>query len=174
MVGWTDLPADLSDQSTLDWLDASLPLAPVVSSDLSRAVMTADALCRGRPRLPHDRGLREFNFGQWEMRAHAEIEAEDPVTIRAFWDSPGSIAPPGGESWDAVQARVSDAIDRHIALGLPDLIVVCHFGPILTQLQRALGKTAIEILSHRIDNFSITGIHRQGERWSVWQINHLP
>src|SRR5690606_24710314 len=64
MVGWTDLPADLSDGTALARLSAHLPgEAPVISSDLSRAVATADALAAcagrsGRRRLPHDPGLR--------------------------------------------------------------------------------------------------------------------
>ena len=45
MVGWTDLAADLSDTAALARLNAHLPPdAPVISSDLSRAITTADAL----------------------------------------------------------------------------------------------------------------------------------
>lgn len=40
MVGWTDLPADLSDTAQIARLRAALPDAPVVSSDLLRAVQT--------------------------------------------------------------------------------------------------------------------------------------
>ena len=84
MIGWTDLPADLSDSAALERLAAHLPTgAPVISSDLSRAIATADAL-GARPRLAHDPALREMHFGQWETRAFAEIEAEDPTRIRAF------------------------------------------------------------------------------------------
>ena len=91
MIGWTDLPADLSDSAALRRLSAHLPKhAPVISSDLTRAMATADAL-GPRPRLPHDPALREINFGQWETRPFAEIEAESPDHIRAFWDRPFSI-----------------------------------------------------------------------------------
>jgi hypothetical protein len=55
MIGWTDLAADLSDTGALQRLAAHLPPgAPVISSDLSRAIATADALGPDRPRLPHD------------------------------------------------------------------------------------------------------------------------
>ena len=47
MVGWTDLPADLSDRAQLDRLRAYLPDAPVVCSDLLRARQTADAVAGG-------------------------------------------------------------------------------------------------------------------------------
>jgi alpha-ribazole phosphatase len=91
MVGWTDLPADLSDRAGLARLSAHLPQAPVVSSDLIRAVSTADAL-GPRPRLPHDAGLREIHFGSWEMRSFTEVEAEDPELIRRYWEEPGGVA----------------------------------------------------------------------------------
>lgn len=174
MVGWTDLPADLSDQAALDRLADHLPLAPVISSDLTRAVATADAIARGRRRLAHDPALREIHFGRWEMRSHAEIEAEDPALIRAFWEEPGAVSAPGGESWDGAQARVNAAIDRYLALGLPDLIVVAHFGVILTQVQRALARPAVEIFGHSIDNLSVTDLHWHDPGWSVGAINHCP
>ena len=44
MIGWTDLPADLSDTDAIARLRTELPDAPIVSSDLIRAVATADAL----------------------------------------------------------------------------------------------------------------------------------
>ena len=78
MIGWTDAPADLSDVAALSRLSAHLPQdAVVVSSDLIRAVTTADAVQGTRPRLPHDPDLRELNFGRWEQRLYTEAEAED-------------------------------------------------------------------------------------------------
>ena len=173
MVGWSDIPADLSDTSALERLRSYLPAAPVVSSDLIRASATADALLR-ETRLPHDSLLREINFGDWELRRFSEVEAEDPERIRAYWETPGDIAPPNGESWNTVRARVDTAIDRYLELGHPALIVVGHFGVILTQVQRALGITAYEAFGHKIDNLSVTTIKTDGEDWTAEVINHLP
>ncbi len=174
MVGWTDLPADLSDSAALDRLSDYLPDAPVISSDLSRAVTTADAITRYRPRLPHDPDLREIHFGDWEMRNHAEIEAKNAALIRAFWDEPGAVRAPNGESWDMTRARVSRGIDRLLTLDLPDLIVVAHFGAILTQVQRALNCPAIDVFAQTIGNLSVTDLHWRGAGWDVGQINHHP
>lgn len=175
MVGWTDLPADLSDTAALARLRAALPDAPAVSSDLSRAIATADAL--KRPRLPDDPALREISFGAWEMRSFAEVEAEDPDRLRAYWDDPGDTAPPGGESWNALSARVDAAIDRLTGLGLPDLIVVAHFGPILRVLQRAHGQSARTAFAQKIDNLSLTEVSRSevshgADGWRVERVNH--
>ncbi|MBJ3761189.1 histidine phosphatase family protein [Maribius pontilimi] len=189
MVGWTDLPADLSDTGQLRRLSALLPDAPVISSTLSRAVETADAIQDGRPRLPHDPDLRELHFGEWEMRRHDEIEEEDPAHIRAFWDQPGEISAPGGESWADLQARVGRAADRLLARGT-DVIVVAHFGAILTQYQRAAGLTTRDAFGQKIDNLSVSAFRWAGSGssprdadadlaaassadWTVLRINHL-
>ncbi|MFD3190458.1 histidine phosphatase family protein [Sedimentitalea sp. HM32M-2] len=176
MVGWSDLPADLSDTEALARLSAHLPRpATVVSSDLSRASATADAIQGDRRRLPHLATLREIHFGDWELRNHAEIEAEDPERIRAYWEHPGDVRPPNGESWHQVCARVDGAIDTLIADHAGrDLIVVAHFGVILSQVQRALRVGANQAFAHRIDNLSVTELHHHAHGWQVARINHRP
>lgn len=171
MIGWTDLPADLSDSAALQRLAAHLPPeAPAISSDLARAVATADAL-GFRPRLPHDPDLREIHFGRWETRPFAEIEAESPDHIRAFWDTPGDIAPPGGESWNILTRRTWDALDRLQGVA-PDIIVVAHFGPIVAALQRAGQLSPDTAFAHRIDNLSVTLLTLAPPK--VLSINHRP
>ena len=174
MVGWSDLPADLSDAAALDRLHAFLPPgAVVVSSDLSRAADTADAIARGRARLPHDADLREMHFGDWELKRFDEVE--DQAHIRAFWEQPGDVRPPGGESWHEVTARVDRAVSRLIAAHPGhDIVAVAHFGVILTQLQQGLRIGAYQAFGHRIDNLSVTELTRAGDGWQVGRINHRP
>ncbi|MFT6076071.1 MAG: broad specificity phosphatase PhoE [Yoonia sp.] len=173
MVGWSDIPADLSDAAAITRLRDYLPTAPIVSSDLMRATATADALATDT-RLPHNPKLREINFGDWELKTFAEVEAEDPETIRAYWETPGEVAPPNGECWNAVRRRVDVAIDGYIAEGLDDLIIVAHFGVILTQVQRALGIDAYSAFSHKIENLSVTVLAYGSQGWTVENINYNP
>lgn len=173
MVGWSDIPADLSDTAAIARLRGFLPDAPVVSSDLIRASATGDILSPSI-RLPHDPHLREINFGDWELQTFAEVEAKDPKTILAYWETPGHVAPPHGESWNAVRNRVDSAIDGYLADDHQNLIVVAHFGVILTQVQRALGISAYEAFSHRIDNLSVTVLHHNDGDWTTGPINHNP
>lgn len=176
MVGWSDIPADLSDAAALSRLSAYLPAdATVISSDLIRAIETANAIQGIRPRLPHHPGLREINFGAWELQRFKDVEATDPDRIRAYWQTPGDISPPGGESWNQVRTRVDTTIDTLISdQSGQNLIVVAHFGMILTQLQRALGLTASGVFAHKIDNLSVTTIISQPTGWHVGAINHQP
>lgn len=174
MVGWSDLVADLSDTDLLARVAAFCPTdALVISSDLVRASTTADAIAMGRPRLPHDPDLREIHFGTWELARFDTIDDQDH--LRAFWDQPGDISAPEGESWNQLTARVGRAVAR-LQADHPgrDIILVAHFGAILTQVQQALQIGAYEAFSHKIDNLSVTELHHDGALWTARHINHLP
>ncbi|MBU2937668.1 MULTISPECIES: histidine phosphatase family protein [Pacificibacter] len=173
-VGWTDVPADLSDTAAIVRLENALPVdVPIVSSTLDRAIKTADAIQGTRLRLPHDPRLRETHFGEWENRSWSQIQALDPALARRVFEDPGQHAPPGGENWHDFSARVYSGLDAITG----DAIVVAHMGVILAVLQRALGCSAYEALGHKIDNLSITSIARatpQSPTWSAHMINHIP
>ena len=175
-AGWRDIPADLSDTAAFTRLNAYLPSdALLVSSDLVRATATADALGAGRPRLPHRADLREFHFGDWDGMTFSDVSARWPDLSREYWEEPGHIAPPNGESWIAADARItSSVVDLLASHPAPDIIIVAHFGAILTQVARGLGITPYNALSHAIDNLSVTRIEIQDDRWTAPLINHLP
>ncbi len=172
MVGWSDLPADLSDTSALQRLEAHFPSdAKVVSSDLVRTRTTADAIQGTRERLPDEPELREMHFGDWELKRFDEVEDQD--RIRRFWEQPGDVKPPNGESWHQVVSRVDGAIDRLLASHTENLVVVAHFGVIVTQIQRALGLTAFEAFGHHIDNLSVTEFEVLPSRLRALSINQI-
>ncbi len=176
LIGWTDLPADLSDRAALDRLADHLPDdALVVSSDLSRARDTADAIQRDRPRLPDSPSLREIHFGAWEGRTYAEIAQTNAELARTYWGTPGDTAPPGGESWNQAARRVSGFVDqinsRHAGA---NIVAVAHFGVILTQIQRAGGMAPASALSFAIDNLSLTRIEFLDPAWRILGVNHRP
>lgn len=173
-TGWRDVPADLSDRAAIDRLNAHLPQnALLLSSDLARAVRTADALQGDRRRLRHDPALREFHFGTWDGVHFETVANWHPGLSRAYWEDPGDHRPPGGESWHQSAARVAMAV-RRIEAKHPDahIIAVAHFGVILTQVQAVLGVTAQDVLAHRIDPLSVTTLDpAQGK---AHEINHAP
>ncbi|WP_298919538.1 histidine phosphatase family protein [uncultured Roseobacter sp.] len=176
-VGWRDVPADLSDADQIARLRAYLPQnALLISSDLIRAVQTADAIAGSRhTRLSHDRGLREMNFGVWDGMHFKDVAERDPDLSRAFWEMPGDVRPPEGESWNMTAERVASTVlrltDAHTA---QHIVAVAHIGVILTQIQRALKITPEKAIAQKIDNLSVTRITLTTEGARVFEINHLP
>lgn len=177
-VGWRDVPADLSDTALIERVRGHLPEeAMMVSSDLVRSVSTADVLTAPRHiRLPHEVNLREIDFGVWDGMRFDAVAERDPDLSRAFWENPGDVTAPDGESWNQTLARVNTVVDRlNMAHPQGHIIAVAHFGVILTQVQRALGVSAYQAMAHKIDNISVTTLRHLGaDRWDVAQINHLP
>ena len=176
-VGWRDVPADLSDHAQIARLSDHLPKrAVLVSSDLVRCVKTADALqTPDRQRLPHHQNLREMHFGDWDGRHFADVAETDPDLSRAYWETPGDVQAPGGESWNQAAQRVQLSVDQlNTEHPEADIIAVAHFGVILTQIQRALGQDAAQVLAHKIDNFAVTRLTHQNGSWGCAVINHLP
>jgi len=173
-TGWRDVPADLSDTAALARVSAHLPAAaPVISSDLTRCVTTAQAIAGARARLPARKSLREFDFGLWDGLHFSEVEKRDPVLSRQFWEQPGDLTPPQGESWNMVAKRVKTSLEdlaqRHRA---PDMIVVGHMGMIMTMIAQC-GGTPYQAMGHKIDNLSITDMHFDLQRWQIGTISHL-
>ncbi len=175
-VGRTDLPADLSDTAALARLEAYLPSAAlIVSSDLSRASTTANAIAGDRQRLDELTSLREMDFGDWETREFSDIAQTDPDLSRAFWSDPATATPPRGESWQQVTDRVNRATDQIMATHPGrDIIAVAHVGVIITQLQRAGKMTSVSAMSFTIDNLSVTRLEFLDPDWRVRGVNHLP
>jgi len=96
-------------------------------------------------------------------------------TVCAFWETPGDLAAPEGESWNDTRGRVTSAAEAlRAAHPGRDIIAVAHMGAILTQVQTALQITAYQAFGHRIDNLSVTALHHDGARWHASGINHLP
>ena len=100
----------LADLLTRDGQNASS--ISFVASPLGRARQTMD-LMRGVLKLPLagytiDDRLREIGYGQWEGSTLAEMEAEDPDLFARRQTEKWTVAPPGGETYVEVQARVAD------------------------------------------------------------------
>jgi ribonuclease H / adenosylcobalamin/alpha-ribazole phosphatase len=125
------------------------PVAAVVSSPLSRCTGTAapiaDAVGAG-VRVEPD--LIECDFGEWEGHTFAEVREGWPAQVAAWLDSP-AVAPPGGESFRAVQARTRRAVAR-LRDGYPGqtVVVVSHVSPIKLLLRDALA--ARDAFLHRL------------------------
>ncbi|MFJ6758192.1 MULTISPECIES: histidine phosphatase family protein [unclassified Streptomyces] len=81
---------------------------PLIRVRLSRLPLDTAArqgrFGHARP-CPGYEGLRGLDAGEWAGRTLDEVAAEDPAALQAWMTDPG-YAPPGGESVDALIARV--------------------------------------------------------------------
>jgi len=99
-----------------------------VASPLVRARSTME-LVRDSLKLPSDQyaiddRLREIAYGQWEGSTLPQMQEKDPALFARRRTEKWTVAPPGGESYVAVQARVTDWY-RQVT---EDTVAVAHGG----------------------------------------------
>jgi ribonuclease H / adenosylcobalamin/alpha-ribazole phosphatase len=145
-IGTRDDPLSaLGETQALPLAEAlsGLPIAAVYSSPSQRTYQTAIPVAAHHSlAVQRIDDLRECNFGLWEGLSRAEVlerSPEDSQRLRE-WEHNTSIAPPGGESFEALQLRVVTAVER-LAHTHPDqaIALVSHVGPIKVLLGAALG-----------------------------------
>lgn len=175
-VGHRDVAADLTDIAQITRVAGYIPPnAKVIASDLVRASATADAIGGTRHRLTDRATLREFDFGVWDGMKFDDVAARDPDLSRLFWEAPGDIKAPQGESWNMVAARVTAAIDDILETHPGhDIVAVAHIGVIMTQIARAANCTPYKAMSHHIDNLSVTDMMVKDGQWTLGTVNHIP
>lgn len=137
---------------------STLPLAGLISSDLPRALQTAEAIALARGlAIETNPLLQERNFGDLRGRPYDTL-GFDPLAL--------AEAPPGGESIPAFQARVARAFDwllrRQEELG-GTLAVVSHGLVIHAMLEHHVRRPAGVVLPERIANTSVSAITRSPE-----------
>ncbi|SDP64922.1 probable phosphoglycerate mutase [Actinopolyspora xinjiangensis] len=125
---------------TMDELSSGEGTVPVLSSPLSRARGTAEAVARavGGRLVSHD-GLMETDFGAWEGLTFTEASERYPELHRSWLGDP-AVAPPEGESMNAVFERV-DVVRRELLREYAGrtIVLVTHVTPIKSLLRMALG-----------------------------------
>ena len=90
-----------------------VPIDALYSSDLHRAMLTADALRRCRPmelRTLFD--LREINVGPWEARFFADIQWETPELAELFLHRAEAFYLEGAETYGEVRRRAAAALEK--------------------------------------------------------------
>lgn len=101
---------------------------PMVSSPLLRATETMEIMRQTLGLPAHGYGadprLREIGFGAWEGKTWRELARQDPALSRERRQNPWHFAPPGGESYADVAARVGAALED---CSCP-LVMVAHGG----------------------------------------------
>jgi alpha-ribazole phosphatase len=190
IYGHLDLSCDCYETSVFAGLAEQLPSNAIwVTSNLRRTHETAAAIIRaglpGPQAIPGPDALAladlaEQNFGEWQSLTYEELSLSRNGDFHRFWHAPAHEAPPGGESFLAVAARVSRAIHRLAeTYAGSDIIAVAHGGTIRAALGLALSLDPEAALAISIDNCSITRIDRiegpgLGHGWRVVTVNRPP
>jgi ribonuclease H / adenosylcobalamin/alpha-ribazole phosphatase len=111
----------------------------IITSPLQRSRRTAEEVARvtGAP-LTVERGIAETDFGDWEGLTFAEAKQRWPAEVDA-WIGSAEVAPPGGESFAAVDRRVRAVLRSLLAEHEGKrLLLVSHVTPIKILLRHAL------------------------------------
>jgi broad specificity phosphatase PhoE len=146
-----------------------------VSSDLSRAYDTACAI-RGDLSVARDERWREFAFGEWEGLTWEQICKRWPAMRGQHPTTAKQYAPPGGESFDAVQTRVTRALDELQSAGYTNVLVVTHAGPLHAMLHTFFGNREAEaqlLLGVRFSPASVTRIGVENGRAELLALNEV-
>ncbi len=142
--GQTDIPLDevgIEQARVAARLLTGLTPTAIVTSDLTRAVQTAEALAEVTGLVPAvDPRLRETDAGIWEGLVWTDLDSAYGEDLRRWaWDP--HLRAGGGETRVEVAARVTEAVMAALD-ELPDestLVVVTHGGAARAGIGRMLG-----------------------------------
>jgi len=112
----------------------------VVTSPLIRCRQFAEQYA-GHQDLPllADNRFRELDFGEWEGRKVKEVWQSEPDLIRAYYEDPVSVTPPGGEPILNAQARIVSGWEAVLGSHMGSrILLVVHSGVIRLLLAHLL------------------------------------
>lgn len=123
-----------------DALAALPPWGAVVSSPARRCLDFARAIAAERLiDCTIDADWHELDFGAWESLQPDEAALRDAHAHAAFVRDPRRHPPPGGETLNALDARVSAALARLGNTARTATLVVTHAGAMRAVLAQVLG-----------------------------------
>ncbi len=156
----------------------------VVCSPVRRTRESAEIVAAelGLP-LEEEPGFAEMEFGVWDGLTFTEVAEQHKETFEAWLGDLGT-APPGGESFSVVEARVRAGLDRVLAQHPGrTVVVVSHVTPIKTLVANTLkapldavfrmelSPASVSVISFYPDRDSADGSGRHG---SLRLYNALP
>ncbi len=108
---------------------------------------------------PCDDGWVECSFGDWDGHTFAEVQQKWPDQLSAWLEST-TVAPPGGESFDACARRARSARDG-LLTRFPGktVVVVTHVTPIKLMVRSVLQAPMASIFRMELRPATLTEIH---------------
>ncbi len=120
-------------------------IAAIYSSDLLRAMETAQAVSRGSgDAIVTDVGLRERGFGSFEGMSYAEINERFPEMGERWRKRDPTFGAPGGETLNDFYARSIATVTRLAAQHPGRTIALVSHGGVMDCLYRAAARVALD------------------------------
>ena len=140
-VGSSDVP--LSEEGRKQILDlrpdlGTMKIDGLLTSPMLRCTQSANLLDLGLP-MQLDPDLREIDFGRWEGKSFAEIEAQDPALVQHWASGTDDFRFPDGEATSGFANRIDAVKNRLLASDARTLLLVTHGGVIRSLICGLLG-----------------------------------
>ena len=161
--GGVDLPLNELGRAQGEALAAELArrdeAAVLATSPLLRTRQTAESIAQATGlEVSVSEEFAECSFGDWDGHTFAEVREKWPEEM-ADWLASTSVAPPGGESFDACASRVRRGLRRLLdAHPGKSVIVVAHVTPIKLIVSDAVGAPIDSIYRMELPPCSISKV----------------
>ncbi len=169
--GHADVPLDSSGLEQARRVGERLrqvPFDAILSSDLSRAAVTARAIAGERQVLLR-KELREWDLGHWVGLTFAQVAERFPEEYRNFKDTASEGAIEGGESRAQFNARAARVL-RDLADEFAGKTILCvTHGGVLKAMFRAAAGVTFHGRFLRTDNTSLSCLRCFNDT-GLWQV----
>ncbi|MDF2533550.1 MAG: putative phosphoglycerate mutase family protein [Clostridia bacterium] len=175
--GWTDcgLAEEGIEQSkALGKTFKDIPYDVMLSSDLKRAIETANIINDDSVELKLDRRLRELNFGQWEGKSYKEVAIEYTEHWNLWVEDFENAEPTEGESFVSMCNRVCQCVDDILDEYRDKCIVIVgHNGSLRIIAAYLLGLTLDKTWSFNFDHGKYSLFEINEGHCSIRGINNI-
>ncbi|MBR4472781.1 MAG: GNAT family N-acetyltransferase [Oscillospiraceae bacterium] len=159
---------------------AEIPVDAVYSSDLTRAMLTAEAAAR-RDRLPirTNKALRELNAGPWEQQFFGNVAYEDPALTDRFIYDAENWSLEGAETFQQVRTRALRALEEIARENDGKTVAVVSHGATIRCMLSGITGIPLSDVEHLpiFRNTAVSKLLWDGEKFSIVFLNddsHVP
>lgn len=175
--GWTDCGLSLTgveQAKNLGEVFQHIEYDVMISSDLKRAVETANIVNQDSKELHQDQRLRELNFGKWEGRYYKEVMAEHKEHWDAWVEDWINAKPTEGESVKVMHDRVCDFMEDLLnRYKEKNVVIVSHNGALRMIAAYLLGLPLDKIWCFDFDHGRYSLLEFQEGHCSIRYINNI-
>ncbi len=165
-VGSSDVPLSEEGQAQIQGLRpmfAAMQIDGLLASPMLRCTQSVDLLGLGLP-VQLDPDLREIDFGRWEGKTFAEIEAQDSELVQHWASGANNFCFPDGEATAEFACRIEAVKDRLLASDAKTVLLVAHGGVIRSLICGLLGLSLDKYLLFQVakGHYSTIDLHSGG------------